>query len=227
MATRVILEAGWREWLKRYLRFYKFKKNDRNIAIWARENYKITAQDNLTAVRQLAVILLDKQEKGFFKEVTLKYRNKIKSKRCLVVIPDKFGEININCKYAKTENEDNKFIFEHKAKKEGIKQNIPTQKKDKQNIYDFYETWEWKTLRYKVLKKYGAKCMLCGRGVEDGVKIFVDHIKPRALFPELELEESNLQVLCNDCNMGKGRWDDTDWRKKPQSDIKIRKIGKE
>lgn len=54
--------------------------------------------------------------------------------------------------------------------------------------------------------------MLCGRTPADGVKICVDHIKPRALYPALELEESNLQVLCNDCNMGKGRWDETDFR---------------
>lgn len=77
----------------------------------------------------------------------------------------------------------------------------------------FYDSWEWKTLRYKVIKKYGARCMLCGRTPADGVKICVDHIKPRALFPELELDENNLQVLCNDCNMGKGRWDETDWRR--------------
>lgn len=76
----------------------------------------------------------------------------------------------------------------------------------------FYDSWAWKTLRYKVLKRHGARCMLCGRTAADGVKICVDHIKPRAFFPELELEESNLQVLCNDCNMGKGRWDDTDFR---------------
>ena len=49
-----------------------------------------------------------------------------------------------------------------------------------------------------MIKKYGARCMLCGRTPAYGVKICVDHIKPRALFPELELDENNLQVLLND-----------------------------
>ena len=40
----------------------------------------------------------------------------------------------------------------------------------------------------------------------------VDHIKPRRLYPGLALEKSNLQVLCADCNHGKGNWDQTDWR---------------
>lgn len=76
----------------------------------------------------------------------------------------------------------------------------------------FYESWEWKSARYAALKRHGAKCMLCGATKESGAVICVDHIKPRALHPHLELEQSNLQVLCNDCNMGKGRWDETDWR---------------
>ncbi len=40
----------------------------------------------------------------------------------------------------------------------------------------------------------------------------VDHIKPRRKYPELALSRSNLQVLCNLCNHGKGNWDETDWR---------------
>lgn len=68
---------------------------------------------------------------------------------------------------------------------------------------DFYRSDEWRRLRYRVLRKFGFKCMACGRDANDGVKIHVDHIKPRSVKPWLELEESNLQVLCEDCNLGK------------------------
>ena len=77
----------------------------------------------------------------------------------------------------------------------------------------FYSTPEWQKLRYRVLKKHGARCEICGRTFkEDGVKMHVDHIKPRSKSPELELEETNLQVLCEDCNLGKLARDEIDWR---------------
>ena len=73
----------------------------------------------------------------------------------------------------------------------------------------FYKTKEWRELRYKVLVRFGKKCQCCG---ETGGYIHVDHIKPRSLFPDLELDENNLQVLCEACNIGKSNLDSTDWR---------------
>ncbi len=67
----------------------------------------------------------------------------------------------------------------------------------------------WQKLRYDAFLKYGRKCMLCGATN----KLHVDHIKPKAVFPELCWDINNLQVLCEDCNMGKGFRDQTDWRK--------------
>lgn len=75
----------------------------------------------------------------------------------------------------------------------------------------FYDSWEWKKLRYKVILKHGRQCMCCGDR-PPGVKIVVDHIKPRTKFPELELVQGNLQVLCESCNMGKSNKDYTDFR---------------
>ena len=63
-----------------------------------------------------------------------------------------------------------------------------------------------------VLKSRGARCECCGATPADGVRMHVDHIKPRRKYPELALTESNLQVLCEECNHGKGNWDETDWR---------------
>ena len=81
----------------------------------------------------------------------------------------------------------------------------------------FYDSKEWKRLRYRVLKKYGACCMCCGKNYKDDrVKIHVDHIKPRSKHPHLELDFENLQILCEDCNIGKSNLDDTDWRPMPE-----------
>jgi len=77
---------------------------------------------------------------------------------------------------------------------------------------DFLTTYEWRKLRMEALKKYGPKCMCCGATPATGAVMNVDHIKPRKLFPELALELTNLQILCHECNHGKGNWDQSDWR---------------
>lgn len=89
--------------------------------------------------------------------------------------------------------------------------NFNSKKKRKQR-QDFFKTPEWQQLRYKILIKYGRKCMCCGAEPKDGVQLHVDHIKPRSKYPELELDEGNLQVLCEDCNMGKSNIYQHDFR---------------
>lgn len=79
---------------------------------------------------------------------------------------------------------------------------------------DFLYTYEWRRLRMTAIKKYGAKCQCCGATPATGAVMNVDHIKPRKVYPELALDINNLQVLCHECNHGKGNWDMTDWRKK-------------
>jgi hypothetical protein len=77
---------------------------------------------------------------------------------------------------------------------------------------DFLASKEWKRLRLEALKKNGSRCQCCGAGPSSGAVLNVDHIKPRKLFPELALHIDNLQVLCGECNEGKGNWDMTDFR---------------
>ena len=77
---------------------------------------------------------------------------------------------------------------------------------------DFYNSKAWRKLRYKVLSKFGGRCLCCGASAKDGKVMHVDHIKPRSLYPRLALEEDNLQVLCEDCNIIKGNRDQIDWR---------------
>jgi 5-methylcytosine-specific restriction endonuclease McrA len=79
---------------------------------------------------------------------------------------------------------------------------------------NFLTTFEWRKVRMEALKKYGPKCMCCGATPADGAVMNVDHIKPRKLWPSLALDVKNLQILCHDCNHGKGNWDTTDWRPK-------------
>jgi len=75
----------------------------------------------------------------------------------------------------------------------------------------FKKTKEWRMLRYEILVKYNATCLLCR---DDKSIMHVDHIKPRSKYPELALEADNLQVLCEDCNMGKYNIYEHDFRKK-------------
>lgn len=77
---------------------------------------------------------------------------------------------------------------------------------------EFYQSRLWLDLRYKALVKYGARCQCCGRRRQDNVQIHVDHIRSRSHYLHLELQLDNLQVLCNECNIGKGALDHTDWR---------------
>lgn len=57
-------------------------------------------------------------------------------------------------------------------------------------------------MRYDVLHRDGFRCVKCGRSKEDGVKLHIDHIKPISRGGKSKM--SNLQTLCEDCNMGKG-----------------------
>ena len=56
-------------------------------------------------------------------------------------------------------------------------------------------------LRYAILHRDGSRCRRCGRTPEDGVKLVVDHIVPRAWGGKTT--EGNLWTLCEQCNLGK------------------------
>lgn len=78
-------------------------------------------------------------------------------------------------------------------------------------IKAFLLGWEWRQLRYEILKERGARCELCGATAADS-RIEVDHIKPISKHWDLRLQKSNLQVLCRDCNQGKSNRHVDDWR---------------
>jgi 5-methylcytosine-specific restriction endonuclease McrA len=66
----------------------------------------------------------------------------------------------------------------------------------------------WLSLRYEALRKYGNKCHLCN----SNSRLQVDHIKPISKYPNLKYVISNLQILCEACNKGKGNKFIDDWR---------------
>lgn len=78
---------------------------------------------------------------------------------------------------------------------------------------EFYLSKDWRYVRYEALKRSRGVCELCGTAPTPGKPLHVDHIKPRSKYPELEFEISNLQILCDDCNLGKGNRDEIDWRR--------------
>ena len=131
-------------------------------------------------------------------------------------------------KVSKTIKDDNSFVFNNTKKiiVAGHKSNvqiateIKQKKKGKSEKIsknaiasdEFLYTYAWRKLRMEALKLYGARCQCCGASPATGAVMNVDHIKPRRLFPDLALNLKNLQVLCGECNHGKGNWDQTDWR---------------
>ena len=56
-------------------------------------------------------------------------------------------------------------------------------------------------IRYNVLKRDNFTCQICGATAKDGAKLHVDHIIPIARGGKTVM--SNLQTLCERCNMGK------------------------
>lgn len=101
---------------------------------------------------------------------------------------------------------------ERKKKKKEIKKHINKQ------IYlnlanAFYNSPEWRKIRYEILREQGGRCQCCGRSAKDGVILHVDHIVPLSKDWSKRLDKNNLQVLCEDCNLGKSNTDDIDWRK--------------
>lgn len=82
---------------------------------------------------------------------------------------------------------------------------------DEVAIRNFYDSWEWKRLSFDVKLERGRVCECCGARPPE-VRIITDHIKPIRHYWHLRLDKNNLQVLCDDCNKGKGSRHETDFR---------------
>ena len=99
-----------------------------------------------------------------------------------------------------------------------LRDEAPKTRKTRGAAKNFYQTAAWKRARFAAFEHYGRRCMCCGWHPDMGGTnyLVVDHIASRRLRPDLELERSNLQVLCNECNLGKGSYSRTDFRAERQ-----------
>jgi 5-methylcytosine-specific restriction endonuclease McrA len=81
----------------------------------------------------------------------------------------------------------------------------------RQSKKEFRSSIGWRRTRYKVLaanaKKYGGvpKCVICGRGVDDGVRLEIDHQLPISTDEgwQKRFQIETLRVTCQDCNAGR------------------------
>lgn len=68
------------------------------------------------------------------------------------------------------------------------------------------------TQKRQILTRDGYKCVICGRGIKDGVELHVDHIKPKELGGKATIE--NGQTLCSQHNFMKKTLKQTETGKK-------------
>ena len=64
----------------------------------------------------------------------------------------------------------------------------------------------------EILKRDGYRCVVCGRGMKDGVELHVDHIKPKDFGGKAEV--INGQTLCAQHNFKKKNYEQTETGKK-------------
>ena len=70
-------------------------------------------------------------------------------------------------------------IKEHrKSKKKKVREKRRLEYQDRRMANDEEHAKVTRAMRYDVLRRDGFRCVKCGRGREDGVKLHVDHIKP-------------------------------------------------
>lgn len=66
--------------------------------------------------------------------------------------------------------------------------------------------------KLEILERDGYRCVICGRGISDGVELHIDHIKPKDLGGKAIVE--NGQTLCAQHNFKKKNYKQTETGKK-------------
>jgi 5-methylcytosine-specific restriction endonuclease McrA len=82
----------------------------------------------------------------------------------------------------------------------------------------FYKSRGWRAARYTFLKsqRRPLRCLCCGADAEHA-RLVVDHVVAIKRDWSRRLDQTNFQILCNDCNLAKASSDSTDWRETPEA----------
>lgn len=89
----------------------------------------------------------------------------------------------------------------------------------KSDVAAFYRSPEWARLAYQAKIAHGRRCMCCGATPEDGARIVTDHVEPIRKAWRRRLDPSNLQILCDRCNRGKGSARRDDFRRPASTEL--------
>jgi hypothetical protein len=165
----------------------------------------LTQSNGKATVRQLAqILLLEDESQILFYEKRLKDMPlKVLKKHGVIKVDGDLVSLNIS-----------KLNLEQRSEIRGACEEKLRAFVSKRGI----STWDYRimendpvpdSLRYRVLKKAGGKCELCGALKQD-TTLHIDHIVPRSRGGSND--ESNLQILCFKCNLGKSNKDETDFR---------------
>ncbi len=77
------------------------------------------------------------------------------------------------------------------------------------NLVSETKTWDFpQKVKEEILERDGYRCVVCGRGVDDGVELVVDHIKPKDKGGTNDIE--NGQTLCMEHNLMKKNYSQTE-----------------
>ena len=68
------------------------------------------------------------------------------------------------------------------------------------DLHGFYVSKEWLALRKTVLKNQKNECQRCKAKGKYRKATVVHHVKELVKYPELALEESNMECLCRNCH---------------------------
>lgn len=91
----------------------------------------------------------------------------------------------------------------------------------------FYSSQKWKSLKNIITNIYGKTCMKCSYTPTLEKEVHCDHIYPRSLYSEHELNPFNLQILCVSCNSSKSNTKIVDYRTQEHKKLLLENISNE